>query len=224
MTEQLGITTVEEAAHTRVRDCYQCGKCSAGCPVAARMDILPNQLLRLVQLDRVEKALRSAAIWECVSCMTCTTRCPKSVDCAGVLDALRQRAVERGVAAPAQRRTILFQQAFLDNIRRNGRLAELELVGQFKGKVFFGDLNVPALLKDALLAPRMFARGKLHLRSEKVKDRPLVARIFARCLDRTPRDSGGKEPFETVEIRRQECQTSVPCALADGKNGKRDHA
>ena len=155
----------------RVRDCYQCGKCTAGCPVADRMDLMPNQLVRLIQLGQHERALRAQAIWLCVSCQTCSTRCPKSVNCAGVMDALRELSVEAGLAAPAQQRTIAFQQAFLQNIRRNGRLNELELVGQFKTSVFFKDLNLPFLFKDALLAPKMMQRGKFHLTGEKVRDR-----------------------------------------------------
>jgi heterodisulfide reductase subunit C len=113
--------------------------------------------------------------------MTCSTRCPKSVDCGGVMDALRQLAVEQGVASEDRRRTVLFQQAFLDNIRRNGRLCELELIGVFKTKAFFADRNIPLLLKDALLAPQLITRGKFHLRGERVHDRGIVERIFAKC-------------------------------------------
>jgi len=175
MSEQRGNEMLQ------ARACYQCGKCSAGCPVAERMDVLPHQLLRLVQLGKIDKAMRSAAIWECVSCLTCSTRCPKSVDCAGMIDALRQRAVAEDAVAPAHRRTVLFQKVFLENIRRNGRLAELELIGAFKTGAFLADLSVPMLLKDAWLAPKLMRRGKFHLRGERVRDRKIVERIFQRC-------------------------------------------
>lgn len=169
-----------------VRACYQCGKCSAGCPVAERMDLLPHQLIRLVQIGRLDRALRSEAVWQCVSCLTCSTRCPQSVDCAGLIDALRELSLAQGMVSPAQQRTALFQQAFLENIRRNGRLAEMELIAAYKTRSFLRELSVPELFKDAWLAPKLACRGKLHLRGEKVKDRRLVARIFQRCQAPAP--------------------------------------
>jgi heterodisulfide reductase subunit C len=181
MPQEPGIETVEDRAQAGVRGCYQCGKCSAGCPLGERMDVLPNRLIGWVQSGRIDKALRADAIWQCVSCMTCTTRCPKSVDCAGVIDALRQLAIQRDAASPQQRRTILFQRAFLENIRRNGRVRELELIGAFKTRAFFGDLNIPLLLKDALLAPQLMRRGRFHWFAARVKDRGVVRRIFQRC-------------------------------------------
>jgi heterodisulfide reductase subunit C len=146
------------------------------------MDMLPNQIVRLVQMGRVDKAMRKEAIWLCVSCQTCATRCPKSVNCTGVMDALRQLSVENNVDMPPARRTVVFQRAFLNNIRRNGRLNELELVIAFKTMGFLKDVSIPFLFKDALLAPKMMRRGKFHLVGEKVRDRAVVERIFARCL------------------------------------------
>jgi heterodisulfide reductase subunit C2 len=171
----------EEAAEADVRDCYQCGKCSAGCPLAERMDILPHQLMRLVQVGRIDRALRSEAIWKCVSCMTCSARCPKSVDCAGVIDTLRQSAVQRRMASEERLRTVVFQRTFLDNIRRNGRLCEVELIGEFKTRAFLKDKSLPLLFKDAMLAPQLMKRKKFHLRGDRVKDRGVVRRIFEKC-------------------------------------------
>lgn len=186
-------TEIERLADTSAADCYQCGKCSAGCPMAENMDLLPNQLVRLVQLGKLDRAIRSDAIWKCVSCLTCSNRCPKSVDCAAILDGLRQLSAECGLASKARRRTVLFQQAFLDNIRRNGRLAELELIGVFKTKAFLGDRSIPLLLKDAMLAPKMMQRGKFHLRGERVRDRGVVQRIFDRCMANGNGKRAGRE-------------------------------
>ena len=168
-------------AELDVSQCYQCGKCSAGCPMADKMDLLPNRLVRLVQRGNIERAARSKAVWLCVSCLTCAARCPKSVDCAAVMDALRQVAVEEDWVAPAMRRTVLFQQAFLRNIKKHGRLNELSLVRNFKLSAFLHDWSLPLLWKDALLGPQMLKRGKLHLQGQKVRDLGVVERIFARC-------------------------------------------
>jgi heterodisulfide reductase subunit C len=177
------IPELERLSQTRLAECYQCGKCTAGCPTAGQMDIPPTRLIRLLQLGDSASAMRSNSIWQCVSCQTCTTRCPKRVDCAGVLDALRQMAFERGMLPAAEQRTVLFQKAFLDNIRRHGRLNEIELIAAFKGAVFLRDRSLPFLFRDGALAPQLAKRHKLHLRGEQAKDRGVVARIFARATD-----------------------------------------
>lgn len=144
------------------------------------MESPPTRLIRLLQLGDLDGALRSPSIWKCVSCQTCTARCPKSVDCAGVMDALRQMAFERGVASPVEARTVVFQKAFLDNIRRNGRLNEVELIAAFKGEVFLRHRSLQVLFESATLAPELQKRRKLHLLGEKVRDRAVVRRIFER--------------------------------------------
>ncbi len=99
------------------------------------------------------------------------------------MDGLRQLSLETGSASSAQQRTIIFQQAFLDTIRRNGRLVELELIGVFKTKTFLSDGSIAHMLKDALLAPQLSKRGKLHIARNRVRDRQVVERIFSRCLN-----------------------------------------
>jgi hypothetical protein len=98
------------------------------------------------------------------------------------MDMLRALSAERPSPEQARNQTILFQHAFLKNIRRHGRLNELELVGAFKMAVFAANLAIPFLFKDAMLAPKMAQRGKLKLTGANVQDRDVVGRIFDRCL------------------------------------------
>lgn len=171
-------------AHTRVEDCYQCGKCTAGCPVADRMDLMPNQVVRLAQLGELPAVTGSRAIWLCVACQACSERCPKGVDIAGVMDAARQLSARQDDVHPGIARTVAFQRAFLDTIRRHGRLYELELIARFKTQAFVRDASIPMLLKDATLGPRLLRRRKLHLRADRVTDRGVVRRIVDRCLEK----------------------------------------
>ena len=120
---------IEELSGEKMSLCYQCGKCSAGCPLATEMDYLPNQVIRLVQLGEEEKALSSRAIWLCASCVTCSTRCPQEVDLAKVMDTLRHISYRKGLCNPQVKDVIAFHKAFLDVIKSQGRLYELGMVG-----------------------------------------------------------------------------------------------
>jgi heterodisulfide reductase subunit C len=88
------VRRVEEISGARLLACNQCGKCSAGCPVAFGMDLLPSQVIRLAQLG-IEEVLKSQTIWTCASCLTCVARCPKGIDLPRVMEALRLVAMER---------------------------------------------------------------------------------------------------------------------------------
>ncbi|MFC2156655.1 4Fe-4S dicluster domain-containing protein [Acidobacteriota bacterium] len=84
------VEKVQELSGQNLLVCYQCGKCSAGCPAVSDMDILPNQIIRYAQLGLKDELLESKAIWVCASCMTCNVRCPKGINIAEVIEALRQ--------------------------------------------------------------------------------------------------------------------------------------
>ncbi len=90
------VAKVEKVSGQKLLACYQCGKCSAGCPMAAHMDILPNQIVRMAQLGMQQQLLSSRSIWLCVSCLTCNSRCPKNIRIAEVMESLRETALQNG--------------------------------------------------------------------------------------------------------------------------------
>lgn len=91
------IKEVEELSGQKLLSCYQCGKCSAGCPMVEAMDILPNQVIRLLQLGQEEDVVNSKTIWICASCFTCEARCPKGVDLSKIMEAVRVLLLRKGV-------------------------------------------------------------------------------------------------------------------------------
>lgn len=68
--------------------CMQCGTCSASCTGRESMDFLPRQIIRMVQLGSA-KALDNDSVWVCSTCLICTARCPRGVDVARLMEALR---------------------------------------------------------------------------------------------------------------------------------------
>lgn len=140
--------------------CYQCGRCSAGCPVAGEGDLQPHQVLRLVQLDD-EQAVRSLQPWLCVGCQTCATRCPQEVDLSAIMDALRTEAAERGTAPAAARDLVAFNQVFVERVAASGRLNEAELGGHF-------NLRTRSPFKNLSALPGMVKRGKMRLPGGKI--------------------------------------------------------
>lgn len=169
---------VKAATGISLAQCYQCGKCAAGCPVAEEMDLAPCQVLRLLQYGQPkydEKAMRCAGIWLCLSCETCSTRCPQEVEIPRIMDVVRREALRLGLAHPKSRDILAFHQSFLDSIEQHGRLFEVGLVRSYK-------LKTGHFLKDVMLAPKMFLKGKLGLTPHNVKDTAAVKRIFKRTM------------------------------------------
>ncbi len=145
---------VERRSGTQVSACYQCHKCSTGCPVGVEMDVLSSQVMRLIHLGAEEEVLESRAIWLCASCEACTTRCPMGIDIAGVMDVLRMIAIERKVAIPDPRGKH-FNQCFLSSVRRHGRVYELGMLMAYKlrSRDFFSDVDKgPKMLKKKKLS------------------------------------------------------------------------
>ena len=160
--------------------CYQCGKCTAGCPMAEEMPLKVHQIMRLIQLDQPERIYRDESIWLCLTCETCSTRCPMNVEPARLIDGLREIA-EQVAPEGAPRRIRAFHTSFREQIRFNGRLHEFSLVMAYK-------LRSGALLDDVTAAPGMLTRGKLAFVPRRIDGLDDVRRIFDACEAETQQE------------------------------------
>ena len=164
------IEQVSELSRQNVRRCYYCLRCSAGCPAAPFMEHTPAQILRLVQLGQKEALLRSSAIWLCIGCETCGTRCPNQIHAGAVIDALRQISLAEKVPA-GEPIVYRLHQAFLDNLRIWGRLHELTMLMEYKllSRDLFSDLD---------MGLDMFLKGKIHPLPKRIQGMAEVKRLF----------------------------------------------
>jgi len=150
------IERVSELSHQNVSRCYYCLRCSAGCPSAYAMEYTPAQILRLVQLGQKDALLRSSAIWLCIGCETCGTRCPNEM--------------AEGVS-PAEQSVFKLHVAFLDSIRTWGRLHELTMILQHK-------LTSRDLLSNLDMGLDMFLKGKIHPLPKRIQGVDEVKLLF----------------------------------------------
>ena len=88
----------------KLRLCFQCGTCTADCPIARFSEVYhPRRLMRMTQLGMKDRVLGSEALWLCAACFTCVDHCPQGLDLAGVIRALRNIAVKEGIIPPVFR-------------------------------------------------------------------------------------------------------------------------
>jgi heterodisulfide reductase subunit C len=161
---------VNHLSRQNINVCWHCMACSGGCPFVTYMDLLPNQIIRLVQMGEGQEALRTKTIWICVGCHTCSTQCPNRIDIAAVMDALRQLALRNGIA-PAEKEIYRFHKYIYKSIQRHGRLNKLEAMVQFK-------MGTGQLFSDLQLGMRMLTRGKLEIIPQRIKQRRELTTIF----------------------------------------------
>lgn len=152
------IKAVQEASGVDLSVCFQCKKCTSGCPVAKLSKIPPSEIMRRLHLDAGDELLESDILWMCVSCETCSARCPMGIDVAAVMDVLRHLAVEKGTAKQ-EGNVSLFNRAFLKTVQMFGRTYDIAMIAAYKigSRKFMGDTEkFPSMLKKrkiALLPP-----------------------------------------------------------------------
>ncbi|MGA2279786.1 MAG: 4Fe-4S dicluster domain-containing protein [Verrucomicrobiota bacterium] len=161
---------VEEISGVDISVCFQCKKCSSGCPVAKLTKSRPSEIMRQLHLGAGNELLESDLVWMCASCETCSARCPMGIDVAAVIDALRRLALARG-ASKQKGNVPLFNRAFLKTVETFGRSYEIGMITAYK-------LGTWKLMNDTEKFPAMLKKGKIALLPPRGGDRKTVKRIF----------------------------------------------
>lgn len=165
------IKAVEDESGQVVSRCYQCGNCTAGCPMSFTFDYSVSRVMRLIQAGQKEAVLSSRAIWMCVTCETCTQRCPNEIDVARIMDVCRHmaRREKKGAVYAVK----AFFDSFLMSVDLNGRTHEIGLMAMFMARTgrFWTDMD---------LAPKMLPKGKMAILPHRIAGRREVADIFRR--------------------------------------------
>lgn len=176
----------------RLRECIQCGSCSAVCPLSEYMEHTPRRLIAMIGAGMKDEVLNSSSIWMCAGCYACTTACPKGIPITDMMYALKRTAIREGVH-PRRFGTPVLAREFVGSVDRWGRNTESRLAISLYLKTH------PTLLaEDYPLAERLRRRGRMRLKRQSIRNRGQL-RTLLRTIEAGPRrDPATGEPEETT--------------------------
>ena len=84
-----------EISGVNPRKCMKCGKCSGTCPSYDEMEYHPHQFVSMVEKGDIEPLMKTESLWTCLSCFACVERCPRSVEPAKLIEAVRLAVIRQ---------------------------------------------------------------------------------------------------------------------------------
>lgn len=90
-TEAIG--KINELSGENVKVCMQCATCTGMCPMSQEMDLGPRKVMHFAQFGLMSKLADINTYWKCASCHACSVKCPRGIDIAKVMEALRQQTL-----------------------------------------------------------------------------------------------------------------------------------
>lgn len=173
---QADIDACQAIAHEAgvdLKDCYQCGKCTAGCPLADGMDLMPREVIRFLQLGAIDVVLSAKTPWICAQCVVCSSRCPQNVDICSTMRAVRLASKRAGYRPLPE--ADIFDDEFIANVRAHGVSNEQYLAAAY-------NVKSGHLMQDADNAVRMLARGMVGVAMHNIQGRDEVAALIDRAM------------------------------------------
>jgi heterodisulfide reductase subunit C2 len=162
---------IEAESGESVSACYQCLRCTNGCPAVPEMDLFPHQIIRHIVLEDRNRVLESSTLWACVQCSTCSVRCPNDIHIARVFEVLRRLAIREGKASSSN--AWRFDELFLQSVKKHGRLYELETMLRYK-------IEKGGLIRETRMGAGMLLKRRMGVTPHNIRGRHHVKHIFDR--------------------------------------------
>ena len=177
---------IAKEAGVDFKDCYQCGKCTAGCPLSDGMDLMPREVIRYLQLGAASVVLNAKTPWICAQCDVCSTRCPQKVDICSTMRAVRLASKNAG-KRPV-READIFDDEFIANVRAHGVSNEQYLAAAY-------NVKSGHFMQDMGNATRMLKRKMVGVAMHNTAGRAEVAALIDRALaaDKARREAEAKQ-------------------------------
>jgi heterodisulfide reductase subunit C len=160
----------------RIKQCIQCGTCTGSCPVSFAMDITPRKAVALFRAGEIESILRSNTIWICASCYACTVRCPAGIKITDMMYAFKRTAMEKKMY-PSDLNVHTLSESFVRLVNSTGKNQEMGLLLRYGLRS-----NPFSLLKGLPLGLKLRSRGRLPLKTSRIRNRKQLSGIIRRVM------------------------------------------
>lgn len=156
----------------KIKECIQCGTCSASCPSSPAMEYSPREIIAALRAGMLDRVLNSNTAWMCISCYSCTVRCPAGIPFTDVMYELKRLEVEKGLSKDTN--AAKMAKAFVETLDGHGRNVETKLL-----RKYFLRTNPLKALGQIPLAARLFFRGRLEIIPHKIKGLDQLHKMMA---------------------------------------------
>ncbi len=159
-----------------IKTCIQCGTCSGSCPVAKFMDFTPRRIIAMINAGLKDRVINANTFWYCASCYNCTVRCPRGIDIAELMYALKRYTIwksqyKEGLVGP------VFSETFVKTIVKSGRSYEPVLATSY-----LFTFGVQEFLQEAQTATSLMLKGRLPVLPPRIKRLENFKRMIRRII------------------------------------------